>query len=89
VTVAEIRDCFLKRRLGGVDREFPQVRLQVHGDPVAYRRDRRKDFALQEAGYIVLRWLAEDVAKSLEEILARVRRAMEIQKQRWAKETEQ
>jgi hypothetical protein len=30
VTVAELRDCFLKRRLGGVDREFPQVRLQVH-----------------------------------------------------------
>jgi very-short-patch-repair endonuclease len=59
------------------------------GDPANYRRDRRKDFALQEAGYIVLRWLAEDVAKSLEEILARVRRAMEIQKQRWAKETEQ
>jgi len=30
VTVSELRDCFLKRRLGGVDREFPQVRLQVH-----------------------------------------------------------
>ena len=27
---SELRDCFLKRRLGGVDREFPQVRLQVH-----------------------------------------------------------
>jgi very-short-patch-repair endonuclease len=31
-------------------------------DPVAYRRDRRKDPLLQENGYLVLRFLAEDVA---------------------------
>lgn len=29
-------------------------------DPVAYRRDRRKDHLLQESGYLVLRFLAED-----------------------------
>jgi len=29
-------------------------------DPVAYRRDRRKDQLLQENGYLVLRFLAED-----------------------------
>jgi very-short-patch-repair endonuclease len=32
-------------------------------DPVAYRRDRRKDRLLQEQGYLVLRFLAEDVAR--------------------------
>lgn len=30
-------------------------------DPVAYRRDRRKDFPLQESGYLVLCFLAQDV----------------------------
>jgi very-short-patch-repair endonuclease len=33
-------------------------------DPVAYRRDRRKDQLLQESGYLMLRFLAEDVGKS-------------------------
>jgi hypothetical protein len=32
-------------------------------DPVAYRRDRRQDQMLQENGYFVLRFLAEDVGK--------------------------
>ncbi|HLQ94708.1 MAG TPA: DUF559 domain-containing protein, partial [Xanthobacteraceae bacterium] len=31
----------------------------------AYRRDRRKDQLLQENGYFVLRFLAEDVGKNL------------------------
>jgi len=39
------------------------------GDPVAYRRDRRKDALLQENGYFVLRFLAEDVSKHLAEVL--------------------
>ena len=30
-------------------------------DPIAYRRDRRKDQVLQENGYLVLRFLAEDL----------------------------
>jgi very-short-patch-repair endonuclease len=34
-------------------------------DPVAYRRDRRKDQLLQENGYFVVRFLAEDVGKEL------------------------
>ncbi|SBT06784.1 putative DEAD-like superfamily protein [Candidatus Accumulibacter aalborgensis] len=38
-------------------------------DPAAYRRDRRKDALLQENGYFVLRFLAEDVGKHLDEIL--------------------
>jgi very-short-patch-repair endonuclease len=38
-------------------------------DPVAYRRDRRKDQLLQENGYLVLRYLAEDFAKELDSVL--------------------
>jgi len=38
-------------------------------DPVAYRRDRRKDQLLQENGYFVLRFLAEDVGKDLDAVL--------------------
>jgi hypothetical protein len=33
-------------------------------DAVAYRRDRRKDQLLQENGYLVLRFLAEDFARN-------------------------
>jgi superfamily II DNA or RNA helicase/very-short-patch-repair endonuclease len=35
----------------------------------AYRRDRRKDLLLQEQGYFVLRFLAEDVGKQLDSVL--------------------
>lgn len=38
-------------------------------DAVAYRRDRRKDRLLQEQGYMVLRFLAEDVARDLDGVL--------------------
>lgn len=37
-------------------------------NPDAYRRDRRKDLALQRHGYLVLRVLADDVVERLEEI---------------------
>ena len=39
------------------------------GDAEAYRRDRRKDALLQQNGYFVLRFLAEDVGKSLDHVL--------------------
>ena len=35
----------------------------------AYRRDRRKDLLPQENGYVVLRFLAEDVGKELDLVL--------------------
>jgi very-short-patch-repair endonuclease len=38
-------------------------------DPDAYRRDRRKDCLLQQNGYFVLRFLAEDVGIHLAEVL--------------------
>jgi hypothetical protein len=45
-------------------------------DPVAYRRDRRKDQLLQENGYLVLRFLAEDVGKELDVVLDSILRAL-------------
>lgn len=45
-------------------------------DAEAYRRDRRKDLLLQENGYLVLRFLAEDVGKHLDEALDTILRAL-------------
>jgi very-short-patch-repair endonuclease len=54
--------------------ENSRVVVEIDGaqhlaDPVAYRRDRRKDQLLQEKGYLVLRYLAEDLAKELDSVL--------------------
>jgi very-short-patch-repair endonuclease len=38
-------------------------------DPEAYRRDRRKDRLLQQNGYLILRFLAEDISKDLDRVL--------------------
>ncbi|GEM_PF-2240271 len=38
----------------------------------AYRRDRRKDALLQEHGYLILRFLAEDAGKNLDAVLDRI-----------------
>jgi Protein of unknown function (DUF559)/Type III restriction enzyme, res subunit len=58
-----------------------RVALELDGaqhlsDPVAYRRDRRKDQLLQENGYFVLRFLAEDVGKELDVVLNAILRAL-------------
>jgi very-short-patch-repair endonuclease len=45
-------------------------------DPQAYRRDRRKDQLLQENGYFVLRFLAEDVGKNFAEVLDAILRVL-------------
>ena len=50
-------------------------------DPVAYRRDRRKDQLLQENGYFVLRFLAEDVGKDLDAVLDAILRALARRRQ--------
>jgi len=42
----------------------------------AYRRDRRKDVLLQENGYRILRFLAEDVGKHLDDVLDAIVRAL-------------
>ena len=49
------------------------------GDADAYRRDRRKDALLQENGYLVLRFLAEDVGKYLDQVLDAILRALSHQ----------
>jgi len=46
------------------------------GDAEAYRRDRRKDAWLQENGYFVLRFLAEDVGKQLDRVLDTILRTL-------------
>jgi superfamily II DNA or RNA helicase/very-short-patch-repair endonuclease len=59
-----------------VDLLCPDARLAIEldggqhlADPLAYRRDRRKDQLLQENGYFVLRFLAEDVGRELSAVL--------------------
>jgi len=42
----------------------------------AYRRDRRKDQLLQQNGYFVLRFLAEDVGKNLDLVLDTIHRTL-------------
>jgi very-short-patch-repair endonuclease len=59
----------------------PRIAIEVDGDlhlgnPEAYRRDRRKDRLLQEHGYTVLRFLAEDLGKDLDSVLDAVIRAV-------------
>lgn len=45
-------------------------------DPQAYRRDRYKDLLLQQHGYIVLRFLAEDVGTHLDDVLDAIVRVL-------------
>ena len=52
------------------------------GDADAYRRDRRKDALLQENGYLILRFLAEDVGKHLDRVLDAIFRALSHQEAR-------
>jgi very-short-patch-repair endonuclease len=46
------------------------------GDVEAYRRDRCKDQLLHENGYLVLRFLTEDVGKDLQRVLDAILRAL-------------
>jgi superfamily II DNA or RNA helicase/very-short-patch-repair endonuclease len=59
----------------------PRLAIELDGpqhldDPVAYRRDRRKDQLLQENGYLVLRFLADDIARDLDTVLDAILRAL-------------
>ena len=54
--------------------ERPRVAVEVDGavyhlHPEQYRRDRRKDWLYQRHGYVVLRFLAEDVVENLPAVL--------------------
>jgi hypothetical protein len=50
------------------------------GEPEAYRRDRKKDWALQHEGYVVLRFLADDVMEHVGPVLERI--ASTVRRQR-------
>ena len=63
---------------GGMEVDFldPESKLVIEldgsqhlADPEAYRRDRRKDALLQAHGYLVLRFLAEDLGTRLDAVL--------------------
>jgi very-short-patch-repair endonuclease len=61
--------------------EDVRVAVEIDGgqhlaDPVTYRRDRRKDQLLQENGYLVLRFLAEDVGKEMDTVLDNILRVL-------------
>lgn len=51
------------------DAKLALFRLLFRGRTDVYRRDRRKDQLLQENGYLILRFLAEDVGKELDLVL--------------------
>jgi len=57
------------------------------GDSDAFRRDRRKDILLQENSYLVLRFLAEDVGKRLDEVLDAIIRALSHQRAQHSSKT--
>ncbi|MFY0527161.1 endonuclease domain-containing protein [Archangium gephyra] len=70
---------FLSRRL--------RLAIEVDGyyhfqDQDAYRRDRRKDLALQQHGYLVLRFLANDVVARLEEIRDTILEVVSVRRHR-------
>ena len=58
-----------------------RVAIEIDGsqhlaDAEAYRRDRRKDVLLQENGYFVLRFLAEDLGMRLDAVLDAILRCL-------------
>ena len=56
--------------------------LQHLNDKEAYRCDRRKDMLLQESGYTVLRFLAEDLGTHLHSVLDAILRTLIVQQGR-------
>jgi hypothetical protein len=72
-----------------VDLAAPELALalEVDGyyhfvDADAYRRDRRKDLELQKHGFLVMRVLADDVVRRLEDVLDQVLAAVESRRGR-------
>lgn len=61
-----------------------KVAVEIDGafhfeDAEHYRRDRRKDFLLQKNGYLVVRFLAEDVTKRLPQVVEELSAALACQ----------
>ena len=66
----------LKARQRTLEDHFHMPVVLVFPALKAYRRDRRKDLLLQENGYLVLRFLAEDIGIHLDEVLDAIERAL-------------
>ena len=72
---------------GPVDQSSPShakialFRSLFRGREDIYRRDRRKDQLLQENGYLVLRFLAEDVGRELDLVLDGILRTLSHRRQ--------
>jgi hypothetical protein len=65
--------------------ESLKLTIEVDGEhyhlrPEQYRRDRRKDWLYQRHGYLVLRFLAEDVVGELEVILDTILEAVALRR---------
>ncbi len=66
-----------------VDLLCPELKIAVEIDGYyhftsadAYRRDRRKDLALQQHGFLVMRYLAEDIVPRMLEVVQSIRAAV-------------
>ena len=84
---AELQIPFCERGSMEVDLFCAEARLAVEldgpqhlNDPDTYRRDRWKGALLQENGYFVLRFLAEDVGKHLDRVLDAILRVLAHQR---------
>ena len=84
---AELQIPFFERGSMEVDLFCSDARMVVEldgpqhlNDPNAYRRDRQKDALLQENGYFVLRFLAEDIGKHLDRVLDAILRVLAHQR---------
>lgn len=71
-----------------IDLACPEFKLaiEIDGyyhflDPESYRRDRRKDLELQRRGWLVMRFLADDVGPRQEEIVAAVTSALQLRRE--------
>jgi very-short-patch-repair endonuclease len=67
--------------------ETYSIAIEIDGfrhfqDPEAYRRDRKKDLMLQNLDILVLRFLADDVVRNLEQILATIDETISSQRSR-------
>jgi very-short-patch-repair endonuclease len=60
--------------------EAHRIAIEIDGPqhltPEHYRRDRRKDALFQTNGYVILRFLAEDLGKHLDAVLDTVLRVV-------------
>ena len=66
--------------------ESKRLAVEIDGafhfaDAEHYRRDRRKDFLLQKNGYLVLRFLAEDVTRRLQQVMDEIAAALASRQQ--------